>query len=76
MYFVNTALQFAKSLKRNILALLESDRSEVNRHTLCTQYFITLDKAPPLFKPRRESKKLQPENDTLPKTMLETYFSA
>ena len=25
IYFVNTVLQFAKSLKQNILALLESD---------------------------------------------------
>ena len=40
------------------------------------KYYITLDKVPPLFKPRRGSKKTQPEHDTLPKTMSETYFSA
>ena len=40
------------------------------------KYYITLDKVPHLFKPRLESKKTQPEHDTLPKTMLETNFSA
>ena len=39
------------------------------------KYYITLDKVPPLFKPRRGSKKTQPEHDTRPKTMSETYFS-
>ena len=40
------------------------------------KYYITLDKVPPLFKPRRESKKTQPEHDPLPKSMSETFFSA
>ena len=43
---------------------------------LWTQYCVTLDKVLPLFKPPRESKKTQPEHDTLPKTVWETYFSA
>ena len=48
---------------------------------LWTKYCVTLDKVLPLFKPPpphplRESKKTQPEHDTPPKTVWETYFSA
>ena len=58
--------------------------SYVNRHMLWTQYCVTLDEVLPLFKTPphppppapRESKKTQPEHDTLPKTVWETYFCA
>ena len=47
---------------------------------LWTQILRHLDEVLPLFKPPpplpRESKKTQPEHDTLPKTVWETYFSA
>ena len=76
IYFVNTVLQFAKSLRQNILALLENHILSKQTYAMDAKYYITLDKEPPLFKPRRGSKKTQPEHDTLPKTMSETYFSA
>ena len=44
---------------------------------LWTQYCVTLDEVLPLFNlPPRESKKTQPDHDTLPKTVWEAYFSA
>ena len=56
IYFVNTVLQFAKSLRQNILALLENHILSKQTYAMDAKYYITLDKVPPLFKPRRESK--------------------